>query len=183
MVSRTTSPVGAVSRLSVSVLVADRVVPATDSKEATTEPRTAEEIKALEAVVASALGIDRKRGDTIEVTSMPFIESEEAGDGETIASGSLTPYLPYLRYGLLLAAGLLGYFLLVRPLTRTLQRDVTRHYKTVEQMEAEQAAAAGTTGAPGPPRSTDPLERIRREVDADPAFGAHALKNWIRDRG
>ena len=99
------------------------------------------------------------------------------------AGGGLSPYLPYLRYGVLLAAGLLGYFLLVRPLTRTLQRDVTRHYKTVEQMEAEQAAAAGGAAAPGQPRSTDPLERIRREVDADPAFGAHALKNWIRDRG
>ena len=183
VVSRTTSPVGAVSRLSVSVLVADRVVPGKDGGRAATEPRTAEEIKALEAVVASALGIDPKRGDTIEVTSMPFIESEEAGDEVAAAGGGLSPYLPYLRYGVLLAAGLLGYFLLVRPLTRTLQRDVTRHYKTVEQMEAEQAAAAGGAAAPGQPRSTDPLERIRREVDADPAFGAHALKNWIRDRG
>ena len=183
VVSRTTSPVGAVSRLSVSVLVADRVVPGKDGGPAATEPRTAEEIKALEAVVASALGIDPKRGDTIEVTSMPFIESEEAGDEVAAAGGGLSPYLPYLRYGVLLAAGLLGYFLLVRPLTRTLQRDVTRHYKTVEQMEAEQAAAAGGAAAPGQPRSTDPLERIRREVDADPAFGAHALKNWIRDRG
>ena len=182
VVSRTTSPVGTVSRLSVSVLVADRVVPGTNNEPAATEPRTPEEIKALEAVVASALGIDRKRGDTIEVTSMPFIESEEAGDGETMTGGGLTPYLPYLRYGLLLVAGLLGYFLLVRPLTRTLQRDVTRHYKTVGQMEAEQAAAAGG-GTAAQPRPADPLERIRRYVEADPAFGAHALKNWLQDRG
>ena len=182
VVSRTTSPVGTVSRLSVSVLVADRVVPGTNNEPAATEPRTPEEIKALEAVVASALGIDRKRGDTIEVTSMPFIESEEAGDGETMTGGGLTPYLPYLRYGLLLVAGLLGYFLLVRPLTRTLQRDVTRHYKTVGQMEAEQAAAAGG-GTAAQPRPADPLERIRRDVEADPAFGAHALKNWLQDRG
>lgn len=179
VVSRTTSPVGAVSRLSVSVLVADRVVPAKDNQPATSEPRSAEEIKALEGVIASALGIDRKRGDTIEVTSMPFIESEETGYSDGSAAGGLNAYLPYLRYALLLVAGLLGYFLLVRPLTRTLQRDVTRHYKTVGQMEAEQT---GTSGA-AQPTPGDPLERIRREVDANPAFGAHALKNWIQDRG
>ncbi len=182
VVSRTTSPVGAVSRLSVSVLVADRVVPGKDGGPAATEPRTAEEIKALEAVVASALGIDPKRGTpsrSLHAVHRVRRGRRRGGRG----GGGLSPYLPYLRYGVLLAAGLLGYFLLVRPLTRTLQRDVTRHYKTVEQMEAEQAAAAGGAAAPGQPRSTDPLERIRREVDADPAFGAHALKNWIRDRG
>ena len=42
VVSRTTSPVGAVSRLSVSVLVADRVVPGKDGGRAATGPRTAE---------------------------------------------------------------------------------------------------------------------------------------------
>ncbi len=175
MVSRTTSPVGAVSRLSVSVLVADRVVPGKDGGRAATEPRTAEEIKALEAVVASALGIDLEAG-TPSRSPMPFIESEEAGDEVAAVGGGLSPYLPYLRYGVLLAAGLLGYFLLVRPLTRTLQRDVTRHYKTVEQMEAEQAAAAGGPLRPGQPGRRTRSSASAAKVDADPAFGAHALE-------
>ena len=47
---------------------------------------------------------------------------------------------------------------------------------------AEQTAAAGGNAA-AQPRPADPLERIRRDVEADPAFGAHALKNWLQDRG
>jgi flagellar M-ring protein FliF len=200
VVSKTTNPVGTVSKLSVSVLVADKVMPGKEKEPATTEPRPEAELKALETMVASALGLDTSRGDKIEVTSMPFLESAEEGQGESLAASGLYQYMPFIRYGLLLLGGVLLYFLLIRPLMKTLKRDVTRHYKTVEQMEAEQAmrprtpgsGPAGTSGAGSlvggtaykaamekPPK--DILEKIKIGVDTDPVFSAHVLKKWIHE--
>lgn len=182
VVSRTVNPVGTVSKLSVSVLVADKIIPGKDKEAPTTESRSAEELKSLENMVASALGIDKNRGDKIEVTSMPFLDSDEAQEGERMLAGGLYQYAPFIRYGLLLLGGVLLYFLMIRPLMKTLNKEVTRHYKTVEQLEAEQAGGRAG-GAEGAEVAVDPLVRIKKEVDTNPAFGAHALRNWIQDRG
>ncbi len=179
VVARTVNPVGTVSKLSVSVLVADKVVPGKDKEPAKTEARSAEELKALENMVASALGLDTNRGDKIEVTSMPFLQSDETQEGQGMMAGGLYQYAPFIRYGFLLLGGLLLYLLMIKPLVKTLSRDVTRHYKTVEQLEAEQA---GGGAGQQDQAAVDPLHRIKKEVDADPAFGAHALRNWIQDR-
>ncbi len=204
VVSKTINPVGTVSKLSVSVLVADKVIPGKEKQPPTTEARSAEELKTLESMVASALGLDSQRGDKIEVTSMPFLEASEGGGDEEGASNRLYQYLPFIRYGLLLVAGLLLYFILVRPLMKNLSRDVTAHYKTVEEMEAEQArtGGAGGRGRGGGPAvssdilvggaayreamessSEDPLDKIRRGVRTDPVFTAHVLRGWIHDQG
>ena len=202
VVSKTINPVGSVSKLSVSVLVADKVIPGKDKQPPTTEARSAEELKTLESMVASALGLDTKRGDKIEVTSMPFLEGAEGGSDEEASSNRLYQYMPFIRYGLLLIAGVLLYFLMVRPLMKTLSRDVTAHYKTVQEMEAEQARASGGAGARGrgtgpgdalvggaayreamESNSTDPLDKIRRGVQTDPVFTAHVLRGWIHDEG
>ncbi|WP_028317408.1 flagellar basal-body MS-ring/collar protein FliF [Desulfobulbus elongatus] len=197
VVSRTVNPVGTVHKLSVSVLVADKVVPARDREPAKTEPRTADELKALETMVASALGLDAARGDKIEVTSMPFIADGEGIDGVGETAGWLYPYLPFIRYGLLALGGLLLYFFFIRPLMKTLNREVTQHYKTVQQMEAEQmrGAAPGTghtavdsliggaaykAAMESPP--VDTLEKVRKGVENDPVFSAHVLKGWIHEQ-
>jgi len=197
VVSKTVNPVGTVSKLSVSVLVADKVVPAKDKEPAKTEPRTPAELKALETMVASALGLDTSRGDKIEVTSMPFLASAEGVDGEGVAASLLYQYMPFIRYGLLALGGLFLYFFMIRPLMKTLSRDVTRHYKTVEQMEAEQAQAQGRPSGRGPTGSplvggdaykaamesppTDTLEKVKKGVETDPVFSAHVLKSWIHE--
>jgi len=183
VISKTTNPVGTVTKLSVSVLVADRVTPAKDKEPAKTEPRSEAELKAVENMIASALGLDKTRGDKIEVTSMPFLESEAEGSAsEGMAAGMLYQSMPFIRYGFLLLGGVLLYLLMIRPLMKTLKKDVTRHYKTVGQMEAEQAREGGiATAADNVPK--DPLTQIKNDVDSDPVFNAHVLKNWIQDRG
>jgi len=147
-------------------------------------------------MVASALGLDTSRGDKIEVTSLPFLAAAEQAEAEAMADSQLYRFMPFIRYGLLLLGGLLLYFLMIRPLMKTLQKDVTQHFKTVEQMEAEQAqnAAAGRRSTAGglvggaaykaamesPP--ADALEKVKKGVDNDPVFSAHVLKNWIHEQ-
>ena len=57
VVSKVINPVGTITKLSVSVLVADQVVPGeTPEATTTTKPRSTEELKTVETMVASAFG-------------------------------------------------------------------------------------------------------------------------------
>ncbi|HVA15526.1 MAG TPA: flagellar basal-body MS-ring/collar protein FliF [Stellaceae bacterium] len=62
---------GTVKRLSVAVLVDGTTTVGANGKK-TYQPRSADELKQLTALVRSAVGYDDKRGDTVEVVNMPF---------------------------------------------------------------------------------------------------------------
>lgn len=63
------SGAGSLERLTVAVLVNDRVE---DGATGTTVPRTPAELRQVEALVRNAVGIDETRGDAISVVSVPF---------------------------------------------------------------------------------------------------------------
>lgn len=62
---------GAVSRLSIAVLINERYILG-ENGESQLDPRSPEELTALEALVASAAGIDENRGDQLTVQVLPF---------------------------------------------------------------------------------------------------------------
>jgi len=68
--------VGAVKRLSVAVLVDGTYTGKPDGSR-TYAPRSAEEMKQINALVRSAIGFDDKRGDTIEVANLQFVNPDE----------------------------------------------------------------------------------------------------------
>jgi flagellar M-ring protein FliF len=184
VVSKTINPVGTLQKLSVSVLVADRIIAATETEPEKAVPRSVEELANLQKMISSALGLNSARGDQIEVISMPFVESEkitiDAGGGENI----LYSYMPLIRYGLLLLAALMVYFLLVRPVIKTLRSDVTRHFKTAEELELERVKALNA----GEQEKLellmrDPGIKVRQAIEANPVFAAHIIKNWVHEPG
>jgi flagellar M-ring protein FliF len=64
---------GAVKRLTVAVLVADRAPPAGSSgAKAAPTKRSPDELKQIETLVRSAVGADSTRGDIVSVVSVPF---------------------------------------------------------------------------------------------------------------
>jgi flagellar M-ring protein FliF len=184
VISKTINPVGTVQKLSVSVLVADKIIPATDTKPVSTTPRTETELLALKTMISSALGIDKSRGDKIEVTSMPFMETAEMTEVAGMSENILYQYMPIIRYGVFLLGGFLVYFLMIRPLIKTLRTDVTQHYKTVKELEKEQSKAAqAEQQAELEALMRDPVLRVREAIQSNPIFAAHILKNWIHDKG
>lgn len=64
---------GQVQKMSVAVLVDGTYTTDKDGKK-TYQPRTKEELDRLTALVSSAIGVDTKRGDKIEVVNMQFVE-------------------------------------------------------------------------------------------------------------
>lgn len=183
VVSRTINPVGTLQKLSVSVLVADRVIAATETEPEKIVPRSGEELDNLEKIISSALGLNPGRGDQIEVISMPFVQAErlieEAGIGENL----LYSYMPLIRYGLLILAAFLVYFLLARPVIKTLAGDVTQHFKTVEELELERVKAVRADEQKKlETLMRDPSIQVRKAVDSNPVFAAHVLKRWVYEQ-
>ncbi len=177
VISKTINPVGTIKNISVAVLVSDVKTPANDKQPAKTTPRSNAELSSLKNMISGALGLDKTRGDQIEVVSMPFTEKKKISTENAVAENVLYQYLPFVRYGLIFIGGFLVYFLMVRPVIKTVKQDVTEHYKTVEELEAEQQTQQDKVQL----HTTDPVNKARESITKDPTFSAHVIKNWINE--
>jgi len=185
-INKTTNPIGVINKLSVSVLVADKVKPGENGGQATSIPRTAEELKAIENMVARAIGVSSDRGDLITVTSMPFTDTDKTSGGDDQHGPPthwLYQYLPLVKYGLIGLGLLVTYFFLVRPVIKTMKGEVKQHYKTVEQLEMEQKQPPQIEAEPEepPPPVDEAITTLRREVFHNQVPTAFILKNWIQE--
>jgi len=191
-ISKTINPTGTIKDISVSVLLADKVIPAKDEEsKATSETRNEEELLAVETMVATALGLNTKRGDNINVASMPFMTtSDEQMLAEEMPGNLLYEYLPLVKIGLLSLGVLLFYFLLVRPIIKTMKTEVTDHNKTISDLEQavidvkearEQAEAENNYESDEEEIEADAVIRLRNEVMSNHVPTAYIIKNWINE--
>ena len=178
VVNKVVSPVGTIKKLSVAVLVADRYVPPREEgQEGTSVPRTEEELNTIKNMITSALGLDETRGDKIEVVSMPFEDAFISAEiVEPAPASSLYQYLPYAKYGLLaLGTGLL-YFLLIKPIIRSLatpgHSSASQQFQTVRELEGELAPEELLT-------ANDPTLRLRKQILASETSPTQVIKSWL----
>ncbi|MDK9707943.1 MAG: flagellar basal-body MS-ring/collar protein FliF [Desulforhopalus sp.] len=181
-ISKTVVPVGTIKKLSVSVLVADKVQQNEGGGSTTTTPRSPEEMKSIENMVGSAIGLVADRGDMINVLSMPFIDPvKPQHEGEQVSANLLYQYLPLAKYLLIALGMLILYFLLIRPVVKTMKGEVKQHYKTVEQLELEQQQKTEEEPLEPPLPVDEAITALRREVNHNQVPTAFILKNWIQE--
>jgi flagellar M-ring protein FliF len=187
-ISKTINPVGSITKLSVSILIADKIIPAKDNQPGRTEPRSAEELKSLETMVSTALGLLPDRGDQINILSMPFTEQPvEALAMGTAPSTLLYQYLPAAKIALIPIVALLFYFFLLRPIINTMKGEVKQHYKTVEQLEQERLRAQKAREEELAKEEEvvevieDTVVTMRKEILRNPVPSAYIIKNWINE--
>lgn len=107
---------GAVKRLTVAVLVNDVVQIAEDGSRSLV-PRAPDELAALEALVASAVGIDTARGDVLTLRSMPFEPIEQMGTEVSNAqSGFALDTMQLIQIAVLAIVALILGLFVVRPI-------------------------------------------------------------------
>jgi flagellar M-ring protein FliF len=137
---------GVVRRLSVAVLVDGNYTAAADGTRSY-EPRSADELKQLTALVHSAIGFDEKRGDTVDVVNLRFAAPPEvAPPPVTTVFGFERAELLHVGEMLVVAlVAVLFILLVVRPL---LMRMVESGGDQGGQLTRE--APAGTTALPAP---------------------------------
>lgn len=187
-VSKIVDPVGTIKKLSVSILVADKVLPAKGKQPVQTVPRSPQELKSLETMVSTALGLDTDRGDQINILSMPFTKQpKEILAAATVPSIFIYRYLPAAKLALIPILALLIYFFLLRPIIKTVKGEVKEHYKTVEQLEQERLGARVVEEEEEVEEEIpeeiveDSVVTMRREISKNPIPAAFIIKKWINE--
>lgn len=132
------APVGELKRLGVAVIVDGTYTKDEKTGQMTYVPRTEEELARIKTLVSSAVGYDKDRGDSIEVSSIPF-GSADLSEGQSLVRNFLDLGQ---RLGKPLLTGLLIFLfliLVVRPVVMALIRP-----KVAEQ-EVEEVASLPST--------------------------------------
>lgn len=202
-VSKTSSPRGRLSRLSVAVLVdGGTTTPVADQSSsasaaiapAPTKALDTDELERIESVVKSAVGFDSTRGDTISVENIPFHQADadftKQMDGK--ATQDLIFNLLYRAGPLLFIA--LFFLVIVKPLVKFLitpteaEVDLTRLLPTgIKDLEAEIEAERARPDVPSFEPSVD-LEQLggliasnSKIVKENPHQAALLIRYWIND--
>lgn len=132
------SPVGELKRLGVAVIVDGTYTKDEKTGQMTYTPRSEEELARIKSLVSSAVGMDKDRGDSLEVSNIEF-GGADMGEGRTLVQN----FLEFgQRLGKPLLTGLLVFLflvLVVRPVVMALIRP-----KVAEQ-EVEEVASLPST--------------------------------------
>ncbi|MGD8176775.1 flagellar basal-body MS-ring/collar protein FliF [Marinimicrobium sp. ARAG 43.8] len=196
-VSYTRFQQGRLGRLSVAVVVDDKVQ--TDAGGAETRtPWTDAELQRLEMLVRDAVGFSAARGDSVNVLNSPF-RARNLGDftAPEVPWWQQPWLFPYLKQAAGILVILLLIFGLLRPVLKSLARTGGR---ASEEEEARELAAleesglggydglsdetvtltGGALGLPGPEESYEQqLNAVKGLVADDPGRVAQVVKSWI----
>jgi flagellar M-ring protein FliF len=188
-VSRSTAkiiePVGALSKISVAVLVDGKYEAPAAVKEgqvakAKYVPRSPDELQKIETLVKSAVGFNPERGDQLSVQNIPFQDTGEAGAIET-ATWWNNPFFISLSKNLMIGVGFLALIMFViRPLLASLKvgsRTVSlESFEPLgegggEQLTAKERAQIASQMAE--------QQSLVEQAKKDPYQVAQILQNWV----
>ena len=169
--------IGSIEKLSVAVLVDGNYLTDTASETATYQPRSAEELEQLRALVRGAIGFDAQRGDTVDVINMRFAD---VNGGADVDSGLFFGFdkedlFRIAKFAALSALALLVLLLVVRPIVSRLLTSVPSAAGLGQPQlmgaAGQQAALAGPGGSgtvslPAPGEDMVDLEQVEGRVKA-----------------
>ena len=198
-VRRTIRSVGAVKKLSVAVVVDGKTTKTTDKDGKTVtkvEAWPPEKVKEFEEIVAGAVGLDRKRGDTLEIKNIEFTREDFDEVQKMLAEKETKSYIQNtVAYSVIGLAILLFFLFVVRPFIKWLTENTidsvdTFLPQTIEELERIQKNTALPVieeVVPVLPENMDPAkvegemikEKIITLVEANPHKAALILKDWL----
>lgn len=186
---------GAIRRLSIAVLVDGRTVPAADGS-TSVQPRGDDELAVLRDLIASAVGFDAARGDSLVVKSLVF--EPAAAQGELAEAAGFSPLahldvMTLIQIGVLAVVALiLGLFVLRPALTGARQpaglpppaplalagagdpRVLTGEIDDTGAVTTMQVIAPAGGDLPA-----DPVARLRRLIEERQTESAEILRGWM----
>ena len=194
LTKHTIAPAGRIRRITAAILVNDfsdkKMV---DGKMVgSTYKRSPAQLKQLQDLAASVIGLDAQRGDVVTVENMTFANSGDEdvppAFGERLQK-TMTENASALRYAALLALFVLAWALVIRPVQKqvvgvvrelgagTEQRVESLELATVPQLAADELdhlleADTNTVGL---------KRRLTEMVQAEPATMTRTLQTWLRE--
>ena len=196
---RTTRPYGSVKRLSVAVLVDGKTTKSV-GKDGVVQSKVdawpAEKLAEFESLVASTVGIDKKRGDIVEIKGMEFTREDFDEAQRLISEKERKAYIQnMIVYGVIGLTILLFFMLVVRPFIKWITENTVDSVDTflpqtieeLERMQKNSSLPGMEESVPVLPEKIDPekvegemiKEKIITLVDANPHKAALILKDWL----
>lgn len=196
-VSYTKHQQGTLKRLTVAVVVDDKLV-TDDEGEETRVPWTENELERLSILVRDAVGFSAVRGDSVNVLNSPFMDRVEADLAEVEEipwwEQWIIPNIKYIASVLVILAIIFG---LLRPMFKSLARTGggIAEQEEARQLAALEAAGGGLNGMSdetvtltggsalmlaGPEQGyEDQINAIKGLIADDPGRVAQVVKKWI----
>lgn len=175
---------GAVKRLTVAVLVADRAAPA-GSKAAPTK-RSPEELKQIETLVRSALGADSTRGDIVSVVSVPFaptvvapIEAPKT-DIVRVVQTAQRPLLGILGLVLIIVVALLSLKSLKSNMDASSAQVLSLPRSADGGMMGQAALSSGPMVPVMLPTNTM-RDKVNSTIEQQPDVAARVVRAWLKE--
>ena len=197
---------GRVKRLSVAVLL-DGVYAKAAGGETTYQPRPQEELDRIAALVRTAVGFDKNRGDQLEVVNLRFAETPVVAPAvetpllTSLFSPTKEDLLRLIETGVIALLTLIVLMSVVRPMVRKMLgiEKASRRGRGAGAAEGAAAAAQGGFEMPNMARDgatakmievakangqiqADSLERIGEMVKSNPQETVSVLRGWIHER-
>ncbi len=186
-VSRSTSkiiePVGALSKISVAVLVDGKYEAPAAVKEgqvakAKYVPRSPDELQKIETLVKSAVGFNLERGDQLSVQNIPFQDMGEVGTQETTQWWT-NPFFLSLAKNLMIGLGFLALIMFViRPLLGSLRNMRPTVLESLEPIHEGGDKISSVDRAQIAMQMSEQKSLID-QAKKDPYQVAQILQNWI----
>jgi len=180
-VSHTKNQPGTIKRLSVAVLVDNRMVMNEKTKKLEKQPITAKEIDQIKLLVADAIGLNVKRGDSLNVINSGFVKPDpiEAIPEERFwQKDSFWSIVKQTGGALFVLAMIFG---VLRPMLKTLATNREEEQANTEQAPGE-LSYDGKLSLKDINDYESQLSLLRQVVDKEPKRVAQVVKTWV-DRG
>ena len=185
----TLEPAGRIKRITAALLVDDTVTRklGTNGKWTTTRvKRSPQELKQIELLAQSAIGLDSNRGDVISVQNLSFARPDDVDVPPVTALDrarkGMSDNATLVRYGMLLALFVLAYLLMIRPVQKRILGPVAKP-EPVQPVLPEAVAPLPLPIASTPSDVARTLvlkEQLLLQVKAEPASSARVVQAWLR---
>lgn len=173
-ISHTKQQPGRIMRLTVAVLVDNKQNVDKESGEVTTEPLSDEEITKIRVLVSDAIGLNIKRGDSLNVINVPF---------NTPAPMEALPPIPFYKQGWFweLMKQLIGgsfVIVVVFGVLRPILKSMATHGKKMATSALEGAEAKSKLQAPEDTPETR-MASAQKFASDNPKGVANVVKTWV----
>jgi flagellar M-ring protein FliF len=185
-VETVSNAIGSLRRLSVAVLVNERMTGTADKPLFT--PRAPAELARIDTLVRTAVGYDSARGDVVSVVSVPFTLPPPAVAEPVVKTTLLTkvreyekPVLNVLALALAFVIALLALRSLKAPATAALERGQDQPALAAATMPASAGELPRSVPERAIPASAVIRDRVVATVEEQPEVAARLLRSWMKE--